>query len=397
MKFKAIKHQKLICIITILLQLTPVMAQLRKPGSGSGGTSTGNPDSLSGHAGSEYALKVDTSSIIQKKIPNILDSTKYVETAEIIPTNIGNASILQSTTDGDSVITWGSADSAGYPVAGANVTVTKINGTKSWLISATGGGGGANPTGNTIADSLANSTTTRNYRSIYQHRYFTWFFDDFEAGASNSSAFSNGWTMTAINSGSATLGSIGGLHNSDSLYMGMLIITTGTNTAGGCVLNRGNSQIVPGNGLLQFETLVRIPVLPSAVGAGGEQFHFDIGFSDKIDATEYTDAVVFRIDSLSTQWKCVTISNGTADTASVGSAVVADQMYRLRADINAYTARYYINDILVRTVTSATAVPNGIARVFSPHIRIIKLGGTATARTAEIDYFYYDKVFTASR
>jgi len=57
---------------------------------------------------------------------------------------------------------------------------------------------------------------------------------------------------------------------------------------------------------------------------------------------------------------------------------------------------WYIDDVLVRTLTSSTAVPNGVNRVFAPQFRIIKIGG-ATARTAEIDWYYFDKTFTTKR
>lgn len=252
-----------------------------------------------------------------------------------------------------------------------------------------------NMTSGAISESL--KVTQTGFRSYKQAKYFTSFFDDFEGGGTNTTAFSNGWTATAVNSATAPgLGSIGSLTNADSLYLGFCTMATGTNAAGASILQRTNSQIVPGNGLLQFEAFMRIPVLRSVVGAGGQQFWCSVGFSDKIDGTYPTDAVIFLADSLTTQWKCVTVSNGTADTASVGLAIVADQMYKLRADVNAYVAHFYLDDVLVRTVTSATAVPNGINRVFAPQITIAKIGG-ATARTLEIDWYYYDKTFTVAR
>ena len=248
-------------------------------------------------------------------------------------------------------------------------------------------------TSGAISESL--KVTRTNFNSYTQAKYFTSFFDDFADGSTNATSFGLGWTQTAINSGSATMGGVGGMHNSDSTWFGAITPSTGTNVAGGVVLQRTNTNIVPGNGQAQFEVKVRIPVLASAVGAGGQQFFFDCGFSNKIDATEYTQAVVFRHDSLSPFWKCITIS-GATDTGSTTIPIVADQTYKLRADINTYIARYYIDDVLVRTVTSATAVPNGVGDAFAPQFRIIKIGG-ATARTAEIDWYYYDKVFTATR
>lgn len=83
-------------------------------------------------------------------------------------------------------------------------------------------------------------------------------------------------------------------------------------------------------------------------------------------------------------WYAVTANGAVRTETSTGVAVTAGQFTKFRIEtLDATQATFYINDVLVATIT--TNLPSGAGKVMGPGVIIVKSVG-GTARTLDVDY-----------
>jgi hypothetical protein len=217
-------------------------------------------------------------------------------------------------------------------------------------------------------------------------RSYTEQVDDFLSGSVTGTL---NWTATNSSGSHATT-------NGDTTTWGVIQGTTGANATGRSFQSLGVTSLAGGYGTAVFEARVKVDQLQS--NGTGNCFKVSVGFGDVFTGAISTDGVWFQYDSISAgKWVAYTKSGANLDSAGVGSAISTSAWYTLRAEIDGYkqstlpTVRFYIDNVLVRTVFSATRVPVGSA-LFGAMAGIAKFtGSNATAKTYRLDYFYLSK------
>jgi hypothetical protein len=124
-----------------------------------------------------------------------------------------------------------------------------------------------------------------------------------------------------------------------------------------------------------------------------------IGLHDAVAATAIpVDGVFFLINTTLQNLTCASFSNN-AKTYNVTNYNINGSWLKLQIDIlnvsGVYQKRFYIDNKLV-CVQGATNTPMGTARAFGTGVTLKKYGGT-TARTIDVDYFYYKQEFAEQR
>jgi len=180
----------------------------------------------------------------------------------------------------------------------------------------------------------------------------------------------------------------------DGNYFGAVSANTGTTSTGRTMAYLNLGGVLFGNGSVEFEARVRIPILANII----DDYDFYIGFFDQTAAGDAVDGVYFEYNFTvsGTNW-LLKSSNNSIRTQVISTApIVANIWQRLRIVVNATgtQANYYVNDTLVGTIT--TNIPTANGRVTGPAIKIEKTLGT-TNRTAEIDYVRITNTFNTLR
>lgn len=194
-------------------------------------------------------------------------------------------------------------------------------------------------------------------------------------------AMSLGWSTTI--SGGANLSKVTtGIDSTDQALGEVQIATTGNGTR--IALSLGVDQMLLGYAQIYQEWRMNILTLSDGTNA----FHVNFGLYDNTGAgLDCTDGVHFQYDpATSTNWRCVTVSNGTA-TKTTTSVAVSTTYTRFGIAINSTgtSVTFTINGTSVATHT--TNIPTGAGRFTGVCSKIQKTGGAA-ARQAVIDYFY---------
>lgn len=281
-----------------------------------------------------YASKSWSNNQLQGKLSNIADTAKYLEKYN---RNSGDTTLLRFYGGSDTVRVF--LDSSGY-------FRTPIMGVKSYQED---------------VDEFVSTTVTSKFN----------------------------WTATnSTGSHAAT--------PSDTTGIGQQRGTTGASATGSSYQSTYVQAFTGGNGTLTFEARVRLN--QTITNGTGNAFKYCVGFGDVVTGAISTDGVWFQTDSIASgKWVCYSKSGANIDSASVGSVITANTWYVLRAEIDGYkgstlpSVRFYINGTLVRTIFSATKVPVGSA-LFGMMTGITKFtGSNTTAKTYDIDYFYYSK------
>lgn len=174
---------------------------------------------------------------------------------------------------------------------------------------------------------------------------------------------------------------------------GVLSMTTGTTSTGRASYSAGQSSALRGTAdkLMHFHTRVRFPTLSTS----GERYYFQTGYISSLTAAA-GDGFYFRYDdSVSANWYAVVVNN-TSGTAGVDTTIAvannAFQKLRIEVDEPNVSAKFYIADALVATIT--TNFP-GTTRDFGPGINLRKSAGS-TARTCDVDYLGYWSLLTTT-
>lgn len=136
-------------------------------------------------------------------------------------------------------------------------------------------------------------------------------------------------------------------------------------------------------GELEGTWRVRLPNLATAI----DDFDCFIGFGDEFSANEHVDGAYFVYDrGTSDNWICRTANNSVRTSVVTSVLVQADRWLEMKIVGNrkGTKVRFYINDVLVGTVSTNIPVDND--REFGPFLKIQKSAG-AENRTIRADYF----------
>jgi hypothetical protein len=225
-----------------------------------------------------------------------------------------------------------------------------------------------------------------------QNRFLTFDEDEF-AGTTTGGKLD--WNMAVAGTGASGQNGTYGVNGTERA-MGVLQIDTGTTATGRAALNRMVNQVQLG--YCAFEQVWRqaIEVLSNAT----ERFIVTTGFADNSAINgEPTDGVYFRYsDNVNSgNWQCCTRNGGALNETIVNTTVAASTNYSIfRINVNeaATSAEFYINDVLVGTIT--TNIPSTAGNFTGILTKIEKTVGL-TQRNLSIDYFTQKAQWTTAR
>jgi hypothetical protein len=168
--------------------------------------------------------------------------------------------------------------------------------------------------------------------------------------------------------------------------VGVIRATTGTATT-------GRSGAILGANLLRFEAgntySLWCRYLTGLLADASQRYIFRVGFVDSNTNTDSADGVYFEYDqSQSPNWRCKTASNNSRTTVTT-SVVVQEANWidlQIRVDASSQTAEFFIDDVLVATIT--TNIPTSAGRETSVGYVIAKTVG-GTARYVFLDRIYF--------
>jgi hypothetical protein len=216
--------------------------------------------------------------------------------------------------------------------------------------------------------------------------------NDFMGGSNASGITSTIYTFTA-SGGGFSYNSVGKF----SGVTGIGIVTTGAGTTGYGTLNSGTSAIDIGEGEVDYNLRVNVPVASD----GTDTFTVRIGLSDSTNGSDPTDGAFFRYTHSVNggRWECATRSNGveTATDAGVSTGIGSTTFVKLRVltDPSVPNVKFYVNGSLVQTHT--TNIPSGAARATGlVPASILKSAGT-TSRAMYVDYAEFKMTLTSAR
>jgi hypothetical protein len=181
-------------------------------------------------------------------------------------------------------------------------------------------------------------------------------------------------------------------------HPGICELTTGAGTAGAAAVFAGNYggswnlAVVPGGGVITFETCFNLPALSSA--ADGFRIKLGLGRTPS-NAGDTNNAVVDYYHTTSANWRRVTTKASSA-TSTTSATAVATGWHKIKIVINAdaTNVEFFYDDVSIGS--NNTNIPLlGLSPLFS----IDKLGGTTgtTPCLVGIDYIKVTQAFTTAR
>lgn len=199
----------------------------------------------------------------------------------------------------------------------------------------------------------------------------------------------NHFTSATVSTGIETLSNSGtgaGLGTSNTPSpLGVILQQTGTTAAGYSVIRHTNNSAFQNNTQTKiFKIRVRLPALSTVT----ERFTWLGGFSNAITGAASAQQVQFRyIDTENGgNWTCLSRQNNVETAVNSGVAVAANTWYLLEVRLNTTEAKFYIDGVLVATITTNLPTSGG-SQYFGWLFGIAKSIGTTT-RTAQYDYYH---------
>lgn len=206
----------------------------------------------------------------------------------------------------------------------------------------------------------------------------------------NTAAGNNGWTAAASGTGATATLSVVGFQNNRA---GLLQLFTGTTAAGRYILYLGTQNLLFGQGKLEVEMSIYIPILSDSV----DRYTMRLGLGDSITNVDHTDGAYFEYDlSISPNWILKTANNNIR-TSTISSVPILDSQWiklKIEAAEDGSSISYYINGNLAGTII--TNIATSTSRLFAPSIAIIKNLGIVS-RSFVIDYYELKENFNPVR
>lgn len=164
--------------------------------------------------------------------------------------------------------------------------------------------------------------------------------------------------------------------------IGALQLSTGTDSNGRAAGRSALGQLQPGKGKMYYAARVYIDSLSD----GTNGYHLRLGFGDT-DNADHNYGVYFEYDhTQSTQWRCCTSVGGvrTKVNSGVTASLNATHVLGIEIAANRSSAKFYINDVLVATIT--TNIPGEWSwETHAYGAWIVKTAGTQ-GRFVQVDY-----------
>jgi hypothetical protein len=186
----------------------------------------------------------------------------------------------------------------------------------------------------------------------------------------------------------AAVGVAAGLADRPGLILGQ----TGTTAAGYAAIAGNELGCLLGGGEYTVETDFYL----SALTGGGENYVFQFGICDTVNADQ-VDGAYFTYDAtVDNVWLYQTANNSARSLVTSAVGVAAGAWIRLKVVVNAAgtLASYYINNALVGTL--AANIPTGAGRNLTPLMTMYKTLGAAS-RYYVVDWVWYHYDLTVSR
>lgn len=210
-------------------------------------------------------------------------------------------------------------------------------------------------------------------------------FDDFISGNTQSGY---GWQSSSGNSGT------GGVDNgvSTTSNTGIYLLSTGTTSTGRHSLYNYLSLLFFGGGVVTLTSLINIPVLSTST----ERFKIWIGFGDiSVQAGDMVDGAYFEYDeSVSANWRIKTSTNTIRTTETTTTPVTTGWVQLKIVVTNTEKVEFFINEVLVGTITTNIINTNG--RATGLIYKIEKTAGI-NPRNFYLDYVYFHKLLNTPR
>lgn len=180
-------------------------------------------------------------------------------------------------------------------------------------------------------------------------------------------------------------------------HQGIVEYATGTTTTGVRGLYQLTAeQIVVGSGKIRFGAIIKIPTLSD----GTQTFTARFGLNDVAAGTggDGTDSIMFRYTHSVNggEWQGVTRSNSTESTLDTN--VVADtnwHTFEFEVNADGTSVEFFIDGASVGTIS--TNIPTGTSRTTSLNPAQIHKSAGGTARTIQLDAYWYQFDFTTAR
>jgi hypothetical protein len=173
-------------------------------------------------------------------------------------------------------------------------------------------------------------------------------------------------------------------NTSSGLIVGRSINLSGTTTTGqtriGVPTGSTFTQILLGKHAWLFECYSQLLVLNNS----SDQYIWLFGFVN--GSSSLTDGVFFRYTITSAMFECQCINNGVLTVVSSDITVLTNTWYKFTIYIDklATFAKFYINDILVATIT--TNIPKTVGDEVTPAQNLFNTLGTVSGRGFHCDY-----------
>ena len=210
--------------------------------------------------------------------------------------------------------------------------------------------------------------------------------DDFVSNTN----LTHGWSSTSAGAGTGLDRDAYGL-NSTERAIGTFGGKTGTTAAGYATMYKGVSSLFTGWGVF---LRCRMRAAVETLSTGAERFTTYVGFGDNVATGDMAEGCYFRYtDSVNSgKWEAVTAKASVKTAVDTGVAANTQySIFEVRINAAGTSVEYYINDVLVATITTNIPVsPFGMIH------KIEKSVGT-TSRRFHMDWFDFIVSLSAAR
>lgn len=178
-------------------------------------------------------------------------------------------------------------------------------------------------------------------------------------------------------------------------HPGVIRLSTGSSAVGNASMDLGITTIILDGlaGNLTGMWMVNLSHSPT----DAENFTLYLGFHDSTGTTRIpTDGIYFMANLTWPNWTAV-VSANSVRTYNDTNIPITGHFEKITIKVinqSTYRSYFYIDDTLVATIGGTH--PMGTSRTFGTAAQIYKTGGT-TARTMDIDYYYFKQEFQQAR
>lgn len=212
-------------------------------------------------------------------------------------------------------------------------------------------------------------------------------FDDFDNRMTWSPSTSGTGSSASVSGGNSTYAS--------GKHLGVAQLSYGSvgPPSHASLVHSGNLSIstVFGSGMAQYKTLIRIPTLATAA----EDYIFRCGYGTSTNQ-DHADGIYFEYNrATSANWILKTASNSSRTSSTSSIAVTAGAWISLSWEVNeaGTSVEYFVDGVSAGTIT--TNIPTTTGRGCGPNYQLVAAAIVTGGRSVAIDYFFFNKHFTA--